>query len=397
MKKVLKLAALFLTLALSATAQNALTVGDFTMSRNGGSIAVGLTLAETGVYTSYQFKVETPEGMAYVVDGDDDVDCTLGGSHAKSHAATAHWNSSERLLAVGVASMSSALFTGQNLTISIPLAATTADIGSTFNFTVTGITFIKQTGEKVPLDDVTFTVTIGDSRVVLDENAATAPVDAEGVDVRVKRTISAGRWSTICLPFAMNEAQVKTAFGEEVQLGDFVDYDTEEDGDAIIAIQVNFESASAIEANHPYIIKVSDTVEEFLVDNVDIEVEEEPSVEYDNGLTGKKRVVFAWFTGTYVPMEVPENTLFLNSNKFWYSRGASLMKGYRAYFDLTDMLSSVDESRIILSVPSEATGISTPLTNGERENDEIYNLSGQRVKTAGKGVYIMNGKKVVKK
>ncbi len=41
------------------------------------------------------------------------------------------------------------------------------------------------------------------------------------------------------------------------------------------------------------------------------------------------------------------------------------------------------------------TGISTTLMNNERVNSEIYNLNGQRIAAPAKGLYIVNGKKVV--
>lgn len=240
-------------------------------------------------------------------------------------------------------------------------------------------------------------LTIGGNVLVLDEELeAITFADATNVDVRVKRTIAADNWSTICLPFAMTEAQVKEAFGNDVQLGNFVGYDTEEDGDETVGLKLNFEDVTAIEANHPYIIKVSTLVEEFTVDNVDIEVDDEPCVIYDNGLTGKKQVIYGWFTGTYVATTVPENTLFLNTNKFWYSNGSSPIKGFRAYFDLTDVLSTVEASRIVISfVNTESTGISE--ASRQVDDDKVYNLSGQRVSKASRGIYIVNGKKVVKK
>ena len=49
---------------------------------------------------------------------------------------------------------------------------------------------------------------------------------------------------------------------------------------------------------------------------------------------------------------------------------------------------------MIKFIDDDATGIkSVNTTNGEN----IYTLSGQRVSKAGKGVYIVNGKKVIKK
>ena len=43
----------------------------------------------------------------------------------------------------------------------------------------------------------------------------------------------------------------------------------------------------------------------------------------------------------------------------------------------------------------EATAISAPLVNSEEVNSEVYDLQGRRVKNVAKGVYIVNGRKVV--
>lgn len=405
MKKKLLLMTMFLAMTGMASAQNALTVADFTLPQNGGTITVNLTLDEAGVYTSYQFKVVTPAGIAYVVDSDKDAECELSAGHAASHSATAHWNESERVLGVGVASMKTALFTGQNLSIKIPVAATTLAAGTSVNFTIKEIAFIKQTGAKVYLDDVTFKATIeapSDGRTVLDELSATVPEAASGVDVRVKRTLAAGVWNTICLPFAMSAEQVTAAFGPEVQLGDFngIESTYDETTESIIEIQVKFINATAIEANHPYIIKVKDAVNEFTVDGVNIAPTDELSIdkdEYTYKQKGKTYYLYNSFIGTYeADTEVPENCLFLNSNKFYYSTGASKMKAFRAYFDFYDILSEVEnaEARISFAIAEDqATGIS----NVKREaDDSYYNLKGQRVEKPGKGIYIVNGKKVKK-
>ncbi len=402
---------MFLAMTGMASAQNALTVADFTLPQNGGTITVNLTLDEAGVYTSYQFKVVTPAGIAYVVDSDKDAECELSAGHVASHSATAHWNESERVLGVGVASMKTALFTGQNLSIKIPVAATTLAAGTSVNFTIKGIAFIKQTGAKVYLDDVTFKATIeapADGRTVLDELSATVPEAASGVDVRVKRTLAAGVWNTICLPFAMSAEQVTAAFGPEVQLGDFngIESTYDETTESIIEIQVKFINATAIEANHPYIIKVKDAISEFTVDGVDITPTEELSVDKDEYeytyMVGKKTYtgyMYNSFIGTYAAnTEVPENCLFLNSNKFYYSTGATTMKAFRAYFDFYDILSEVEnaEARISFAIAEDqATGISNVKREAEGD-DKYYNLKGQRVEKPGKGIYIFKGKKVKK-
>ena len=249
-------------------------------------------------------------------------------------------------------------------------------------------------------DYIETTVTIGevDTRVVLDELATTVPDEATGVDVRVKRTINANEWSTICLPFSMTEEQVTAAFGDGVELGDFTGYTTtKDDYNDIVGITVNFADATAIAANRPYIIKVTTPVtyeDGFTVDGVDIEPDEEPMINFGTSRRPKA------FIGTYVAnTTVPELCLFLSGNKFWYSLGLTKMKAFRAYFDFYDLLADVDPeyaAPIFISIGDETTRIDTPLYGNEGD-DNYYSLDGRLVKTPAKGVYIKNGKKVIVK
>lgn len=164
-----------------------------------------------------------------------------------------------------------------------------------------------------------------DTRTLLDETSTVMPEAAVGVDVRVKRTLTANVWNTIVLPFPMTSQQVGEAFGDGVQLADFTGCEAkyEKEGDAYASsIKVNFSSdVTAIEANHPYIIKVKEPIKEFTVDGVDINPEEEPSVDRDEYRTGtgtkKDPYVYHYnsLIGTYMAdTDVPEQTLFLNGN-----------------------------------------------------------------------------------
>lgn len=261
------------------------------------------------------------------------------------------------------------------------------------------------------VDAVSTSITIGepaDTRIVLDEISTTAPEDSDGaVDVRVKRTINANEWSTICLPFAMTEAQVKAAFGEGVQLGDFTGYDTTKEGDEVVCITVNFDVVTAIEANHPYIIKVSDKVTEFTVDGVTIEPEDNPSVSFGY-TTGKKPVVYhpKDFNGTYVAdfdfyNDATSYPLFLSGNKFYYATDKTMhMKAFRAYFDFDDYLpeAAVAASRVTMNFNSEAADIHDNILRETTSDDRYYDLQGRQIENGRlpKGLYIVNGKKVIK-
>ena len=160
-----------------------------------------------------------------------------------------------------------------------------------------------------------------------------------------------------------------------------------------------------MEANHPYIIKVSEDIVEFAVANVEIE----PDVaEVNKGTILNPKA----FIGNYVAGTTIDNgCLFLNNNKFWYSLGATKIKAFRAYFDFCDILpnlgSQSSEARAFISFDSCLTNINiqekSPLIKGAI----IYDLQGRRVynpMNAGcistsklnKGIYIVNGRKVVK-
>ena len=269
---------------------------------------------------------------------------------------------------------------------------------------VRNIQLVSRENEAINIDEVTTTITItepGDGRTVLDENSETVPASATNVDVRVKRTINANQWSTIVLPFAMTEEQVKEAFGNDVQLADFIGTDPEFDSDNVVAVTANFTAVQAIEGNHPYIIKVSSPVSEFTLDGVDIVAnEEEAYIEFDNGKTGSRREVYSGFYGTYHAQTVLEEfTLFLSENKFWYSTGLTKMKAFRAYFDFIDILTEVENGsanvKMFVNTDNDATGIHS-LNADLNSNETIYNLAGQRVDKNYKGIVIENGKKIMR-
>ena len=258
--------------------------------------------------------------------------------------------------------------------------------------------------------DLEGTLTIVDAsqmRTILDEASTEMPEAAEGVNVTVKRTIKANQWNTICLPFAISAEQMTSAFGEGVTvvLNDFKGYVAEEDEEEnIVSIKVNFQAATEMQANHPYIIKVDKDVTEINVDNVNIDPEEEPTV----AAVKRKRTQWSEMIGTYVNgFEVPEQTLFLSGGKFYYSTGKTKMKAFRAYFDFYDLLASVENAESKIAFDFDTTDIKDIKDARLKMKDSsVYNLNGQRVISSPsgrpggvptKGVYIINGKKCVVK
>ncbi len=245
-------------------------------------------------------------------------------------------------------------------------------------------------------ENITFNIIVSNT-VTLDENSTVVPGSYEGVNVLVKRSIKANQWSTICLPFAMTGDQVKAAFGDDVELADFNGYELA-DEDEITSITVKFtnvDASSGLAANHPCIIKVSEAVSEFNVENVTLEPEEDPTI------AAVKRTKKQWseMTGTYVAGTVLENnTLFLSNNKFYYSKGNTKMKGYRAFFDFYDVLAEVEAMDVKFQIFDGTTlieNIKLVDTAGA-----VYTVDGKFIgrdvdlKKLQKGIYVIDGKKV---
>lgn len=252
--------------------------------------------------------------------------------------------------------------------------------------------------------DVTFKVKVLDKATdyfTLDENSTELPIARDGVNVKVKRTIKKDEWSTLCLPFDMTKEQVLNTFGDDVKLAYFEDYDVEKEGSNVNTITVNFEEEDlslGFSGNYPYLIKISKDVTEFTVDGVNIDPDEDNAViEYTNGKNGNKKVVFGTCKGIYqANTTVPENSLFLNGNQFWYSTGKTKMKAFRAYFTLQDILTDKSVGARINITDDDTTGIKE--VHGNANAEGTYDLQGRKVEEpTNKGLYIVNGRKVVKK
>ena len=387
---------------------NAIYVEPVTVSA-GSQQVLSIKMKNAGEVAGFQFNLQLPNGITVATDADDAPLAVL--STARTTAKRTNYFDSalqgDGTLKVlcGTTTQNAETgklyaFTGNDgevarITINVPADYAAGDYAVLIKDAIISDPEAVKTELQAVIES-TLTVEQTDGRVLLAETATTMPDAATGVNVRVQRTIKADQWSTIVLPFEMTNAQMKEAFGTDVQLANFTGYEAEEDdGGDIVGITVKFSSASAIEANHPYIIKVSKAISEFTVDNVDVDPEDEPTV------ATVKRTRKAWseLIGTYVAdTEIPSKTLFLSGNKFWYSTGKTKLKAFRAYFDFYDVLTNVDENyevKMAIDIDGDETkvgGISLEDSDGT-----IYDLSGRKVSKPQHGVYIVNGKKAMVK
>ena len=355
-------------------------------------------------FTAFQFDVELAEGITvatndkgkFVYEKGERLDEEFSLMLAQPNALV----NTYRVLGYYTVTQPIPSTTGAIVKITIKADAALA-VGTTHVCKLFAINLTEPDETKHTPDAITFNVKITEKTyTILDETSTTAPVASGGpVDIKVNRTIQANEWSTLVLPFDMTEAQLKEALGSDVKLAEFVDYEAEYTGDDVTGLTVNFVATNLSDgfyANYPYLVKTSKDITEFFV-TATIDPDEEDAVaEFTNGKTGPKKEVYGKLIGTYHAGDaIPADGLFLSGNKFWYSTGATIIKAFRAYFMLNEVLSRVAEAKVRFIVGEDATAIEgiTPYM----EDGVWYTLDGRQLngKPTEKGVYIVNNKKVI--
>ena len=210
----------------------------------------------------------------------------------------------------------------------------------------------------------------------LSENSGVAVEAVTGETVIWERTFAAG-WNTVCLPFAVDNTAIETLFGAGAKVFNFKDFANN---------MIEFEAVTSLNAATPYLIYVPAAVTEPIrVNNVTITgVNTTAGTAWNNNIT---------FHGSYAPVAAGGlNGKYgvTTANKLAKGNANTTMKGFRAYFE-----GSLAGARIYTF--DDATGISHVYQAAEvfGDDDRVYNMNGQHVENAKKGVYIVNGRKVV--
>lgn len=197
-------------------------------------------------------------------------------------------------------------------------------------------------------------------------------------NVRLIRTITAGMYNTLCLPFAVSTSQVKAVFGNDVELKTLGDATI--DG-TVLDLQVN--TATDIYQGTPVLIKTSADVVNPVFTNVTFAVQNPATSTGTN----------ADFVGTFVASTIlasPDN-LFLAANNMLYFPTADIpIKGMRAYFRVHDAPAGVQMARFVeRTMPTDVEAVvaqpaecSKTIQNGQliiTRDGVQYNALGQRI------------------
>lgn len=218
---------------------------------------------------------------------------------------------------------------------------------------------------------------LGDDHLVLNEGDLTIRnLDETCKKVTVKRNIKANTWSTFVVPFDMT---IPT--GWEVKKLTGTEYNAATDNITLI-----FGKATTIEAGEPYMVRVPKNVTEIVVQDA-----------YVNTTLNNFTADHVTFVGSYVACNIPANSYFISSNKFYLSvnpANPDKIRGFRGYFT-----PNIPEARSISFRFDDEEGDGTteiaPSTLIPQPSTEIYDLMGRRVENPTQGIYIVNGKKVI--
>lgn len=236
------------------------------------------------------------------------------------------------------------------------------------------VTYTKPSYKDLPLNETT---TAEDARTLLGANLN------KTVNVTINRTLVANKWNTLCLPFDVTAEQIKNILKAEGMVREYADEDA-------TAQTITFKKVEGnMKAGEPYLIKPTEDITSLAFEGVTITAVE-------GNLQGKAYGICGTL-GKYA-MKTDGTELFLNAaGKFVAPAAATnTMKGFRAYFMVPKGSSA---AALNINFDGETTGINNIETEAT-VNGKVYNLNGQYVGNSlnglKKGIYVVNGKKVIK-
>ena len=231
-----------------------------------------------------------------------------------------------------------------------------------------------------------------DPVVTLDEKSTSYPTPSIGTtgsaEVHLTRTFSANSWNSLCVPFAISEAEVKDQFGNDAKVAEFT---------GATATTLEFSTCTGIEAGKPYLVYITEgaTQPEYFTFKGVTAFVGQPTNVVPQGSTNEKTT----FHGYFYKSIAPKGSYVLRTNLVYHLVSDMAIKGFRAV-----LIDGTNATRVFTqwSLDGTTTGIGNIDANViQRFN--VYNTNGQMVRHAATslddlphGVYIVNGKKVIK-
>lgn len=201
---------------------------------------------------------------------------------------------------------------------------------------------------------------------------------------KLYRTLTPDVWNTFCVPFSMTGKQVEATFGEGTLLRKYKEADVKNK-------KLKFEAVTEIEAGVAYMVKPTKENANPVILGITTTTDTPNDGTTSDGYG---------FHGVFTASAIDSNAYYLTSSGKLgrLSDEGTTMKGMRAYF----VIPSTESDPTLFTVSldeGDPTGISEPPTMKTPLSTKVFNTSGQYVGTTTeglqKGVYVVNGRKVI--
>jgi len=211
-----------------------------------------------------------------------------------------------------------------------------------------------------------------DALVFADGSAVPTYAPGTYPSVKITRALTAGRWATAVYPFAVSGVD---------NIAVLYSYDKETGA-------LGFTSATASRANEPFFMRSETTKSEITLSNVAVEAVEAAPV-----ATKSEAKLKGAYTTTNIT-NAEKNYVLSNNTIYSVGTAGATISPYRAYIQIAQDAAPARALSFFID-GDETTGIDGVEVQTNTVNGTIYNLNGQRVEKVQKGLYIVNGKKVV--
>lgn len=229
-----------------------------------------------------------------------------------------------------------------------------------------------KTGNRTAFGDITLVKAVANNYTIA-EGDADAPTLDPLANVTLTRTLKGGQWNGFSVPFGF------TVAGSALDGAEVKKFKSVTDNEIIL------ENATEIVAGEPYLVKpaadvVNPTFNGVVVSNPAEAVHGEGSYKfaahlYNTALATDGSVAYVSTTDSSIKK--------LTSGS---------IKGLRAIFNIP---TGAEAKALVVDFGEGTTGILNVDAEGNIYEGQIYNLAGQRVNMTQKGLYIVNGKKVL--
>ena len=227
--------------------------------------------------------------------------------------------------------------------------------------------------------------------------------EAEVGTLTYQRTLPNTEWNALYLPFEIPMSELETDY-EVAYFNDMHSYDRNRDGEIDeLEMEIILIDEGTLHANHPYFIRAtSDDAKDLELVLNDVTICETVNTQ----LTCSSVYTKFDLNGSYAKKSAAEleGCYAISTEGVWapLAEGTAL-NPFRFYLEITQLAGSpvkvsshaLKSIRIRLNGQGDTTDIQeVPTTTTDAA---VYDLSGRRVVNPGKGVYIVNGKKVMMK